>query len=251
MPKEEVLALIPARGGSKGIPRKNIKLVAGKPLIAHSIEQALTSSLITRVIVSTDDLEIAETARNFGAEVPFMRPSEYAADDSPDIDCFTHALRWLADTEGYEPETVVQLRPTSPVRRVEVLDLAIQTFLDHPEADSLRSVSLASQTPYKMWRIDGEYLSPLLKLEGVAEPFNSGRQTLPRVYWQNGYVDITRPANVLGAGRMSGDKILAFLIEEQIGDLDYEESIPVVEALLDRNQQRPGRETPSVERHSS
>src|SRR4051812_3665483 len=110
-----VLALIPARGGSKGIPRKNTMVMAGRPLIAWSIDHALQSTRITRVIVSTDDAEIATVAEQWGAEVPFVRPAEYAGDLSPDIDVFRHAFEFLATNESYEPDMVVHLRPTGPV----------------------------------------------------------------------------------------------------------------------------------------
>jgi CMP-N-acetylneuraminic acid synthetase len=112
----ETLALIPARGGSKGIPRKNIKSFAGYPLIAWSIAAAKQSSLVTRVIVSTDDEEIAAVAREWGAETPFLRPDELAQDKTTDLPVFEHALKWLEDVEGYRPDIVVQLRPTSPFR---------------------------------------------------------------------------------------------------------------------------------------
>ncbi|HQC21081.1 MAG TPA: acylneuraminate cytidylyltransferase family protein, partial [Anaerolineaceae bacterium] len=114
--KPEVLALIPARGGSKGIPRKNIRDFGGAPLIAWSIAAALRAETVTRVIVSTDDEEIAAVAREWGAETPFLRPAELAQDDTTDYPVFRHALDWLAAHENYRPEVVVQLRPTSPVR---------------------------------------------------------------------------------------------------------------------------------------
>lgn len=118
----EVLALIPARGGSKGIPRKNLRDFAGAPLIAYSIAAALQAELVTRVIVSTDDSEIAEVARAWGAETPFVRPAQFAQDDSTDLPVFEHALQWLRENEGYQPEIVIQLRPTSPIRPVGLLD---------------------------------------------------------------------------------------------------------------------------------
>src|ERR1700683_1235987 len=141
----EILALIPARGGSKSIRRKNITEIAGKPLIAWSILQALESDRITRVVVSTDDDEIAAVAEEYGAEVPFLRPPEYADDRAPDIDVFRHALGFLAERESYRSEVVVHLRPTGPVRRVSDVDDAIDLLLGHPEADSVRSVSLVQQ----------------------------------------------------------------------------------------------------------
>ena len=233
----EVLALIPARGGSKSIPRKNLLMVAGKPLVAHSIEQALRSRLITRTIVSTDDPEIAEVARHFGAETPFIRPAEFAQDLSPDIDVFRHALEYLRARENYACELVVHLRPTGPVRRVELIDEAIGLMLNHAEADSLRSASLPVQTPFKMWRIENEYLEPLLSLEGIAEPYCLPRQVLPQTYWQNGYVDIVRPRVVLEHGSMCGRKVLPFIVDEPMLEIDYEEDIPrVEEALLRLNE---------------
>lgn len=230
--RPEVLALIPARGGSKGIPRKNLLMIAGKPLIAYSIAHALASRHVTRTIVSTDDAEIAEVARHFGAEIPFMRPAELAQDLSPDLGVFRHALSWLRDQEGYECELVVHLRPTGPVRRVALIDQAIQTMLDASDADSLRSVSVPTETPYKMWKIRGGRLEPLLQIPGVVEPFCAPRQILPEVYWQNGYVDIVRPRVILEEAMMCGRTILPFVIDEPTFELDYADSIPRVEAAL-------------------
>ena len=113
----KVLAIVPARGGSKGIPRKNIRLFAGYPLVAYSIAAGLQATRVTRTIVSTDDAEIADVARGFGAEVPFMRPPELAADNTTDLPVFQHALKWLRDEEGYEPDVVVQLGPRFVGRR--------------------------------------------------------------------------------------------------------------------------------------
>ena len=230
--RAEVLALIPARGGSKGIPRKNLLTLAGKPLIAYSIEQALASRRVTRTIVSTDDPEIADVARQCGADVPYMRPSEYAQDASPDIDVFRHALEWLREHERYACEIVVHLRPSGPVRRVALVDRAIDLMLRHPEADSLRSVSLPAETPYKMWRITNGYLEPLLGADGIREPYGLPRQSLPEVFWQNGYVDIVRPRVVLELGMMAGCRILPFIVDEPVLELDYPEAIPGVEAAL-------------------
>jgi N-acylneuraminate cytidylyltransferase len=150
----EILALIPARGGSKSIPHKNIKLLAGHPLIAYSIAAAQQSRLVSRTIVSTDDDEIACTAQSYGAEAPFLRPEEYARDDSTDLPVFTHALHWLKEKEGYQPDLVVQLRPTSPLRPPDCIDQAVQVLLDHPDADAVRGVIPSAQNPYKMWHIN-------------------------------------------------------------------------------------------------
>lgn len=230
-----VLALIPARGGSKSIPRKNLIEIAGKPLIAWSIVHALESARITRVVVSTEDAEIAAVAEQCGAEVPFRRPAEYAQDLSPDIDVFRHALRFLADSEGYEPDIVVHLRPTGPVRRVQYIDAAIDLLASQPEADAVRSVSVVHQTPYKMWQLsDDGAMTPLLSMAGVPDCQSRPRQILPLVYWQNGYVDVLRPRAVLEKESMWGDRVLPFIVEAGLFDLDYPEDIPPVEQALNR-----------------
>jgi N-acylneuraminate cytidylyltransferase len=229
------MALIPARGGSKGIPRKNLLSIAGRPLIAYSILQARASQRITRVVVSTDDEEIAEVARQWGAETPFLRPEEHAADLSPDIDVFRHTLRWLETHEGYAPDLVVHLRPPGPVRRVELIDAAIDLLAAHPQADAVRSVSVARQTPYKMWRVTpAGSLEPVLRLPGVPDCQSLPRQRLPLVYWQNGYVDVLRPRAVLEKESMWGDSAIPFVMDEPLLELDYPEDIPAVAAALEQ-----------------
>lgn len=212
--KPEVLAIIPARGGSKGIPRKNIKLFAGHPLIAYSIAAGVQAESVTRVIVSTDDEEIAAVARQYGAEVPFLRPAELAQDQTLDLPVFQHALRWLEERERYRPEVVVQLRPTSPVRPPALVDEAVRILLEHPEADSVRGVVPAGQNPHKMWRIDPQtgVMKNLLDVPGVDEPYNAPRQILPPVYWQTGHIDAIRP-RAIHAGSMSGKIILPVMVD--------------------------------------
>lgn len=247
--RREILALIPARGGSKGIPRKNLLPLNGKPLIAYSIEQALASRFITRTVVSTDDPEIAAVARASGAEVPFLRPPELADDLSTDLEVFQHALKTLQVTDGYECECVVHLRPTGPVRRVGRIDEAIAMFLD-ADADSLRSVTAPAQTPYKMWRIRDGLLEPVVRAPGERESYCLPRQVLPKVYWQNGYVDIVRPSVVLDRGLMCGTRILPFVMDEPVYELDYPESIPLVEAALKQLSEAPStRDRDAVVRH--
>lgn len=214
--RPEVLAVIPARGGSKGIPHKNIREFAGHPLIAYSIAAAKQSSFVTRVIVSTDDEAIAAKARELGAETPFMRPAEYSGDHALDLPVFRHACEWLAENEDYHPDFVIQLRPTSPIRPVGLIDNAIQILLDHPEADSVRGVVPAGENPYKMWQIDPQtgQMHGLLKLEGVAEPYNAPRQLLPRTFWQTGHIDAIRPERTFMAGdSMSGKVVFPIFID--------------------------------------
>ena len=230
----EILALIPARGGSKSIPQKNIVQICGRPLIAFSIEHALESRLISRVIVSTENSEIAKIARECGAEVPFMRPAELAQDLSPDLDVFRHAIVWLQENEHYMPDLVVHLRPTGPVRRVEIIDKAITLMLQQNDADSLRSICWPVQTPYKMWKLKNGYLEPLVTVEGIPEAYSMPRQVLPEVFWQNGYVDVIRPRTLLELNSMCGKKILPFIVKEPIYEIDYPEDITVVEAALQR-----------------
>jgi len=212
--KPEVLALIPARGGSKGIPRKNICDFAGAPLIAYSIAAALQAELVTRVIVSTDDEEIAAVAREWGAGTPFLRPTELAQDDTTDLPVFEHALQWLRENESYQPDFVVQLRPTSPIRPVGLLDEAVRKLLEHPEADCVRGVVPSGQNPFKMWQIGGNgQLEPLLSLPNMKEPYNAPRQELPKTYWQTGHIDVIRTSTILEKGSLTGDIILPILID--------------------------------------
>jgi N-acylneuraminate cytidylyltransferase len=213
----DILALIPARGGSKGIPRKNIRSFAGYPLIAWSIAAAKQSSLVTRVIVSTDDEEIAAVAREWGAETPFLRPAELAQDKTTDLPVFEHALKWLEEVEGYRPEIVIQLRPTSPIRPLTMVDDAIRILLQHPDADCVRGVVPAAQNPFKMWRFNGEGkpLKPLLEVEGIAEPYNAPRQTLPPVYWQTGHIDAIRVSTITQKKSLTGDAIYPLVIDSK------------------------------------
>jgi N-acylneuraminate cytidylyltransferase len=219
----EILAIIPARGGSKGIPRKNIRPFAGYPLIAWSIAAARQSETVTRTIVSTDDEEIAAVARSFGAQTPFLRPAELAQDKTTDLPVFQHALQWLAENEGYHPDVVVQLRPTSPIRPKDCVDNAVRLLLAHPEADCVRGLVLAGQDPHKMWRIDpasGRML-PLLTVPGIAESYNAPRQTLPIVYWQTGHIDAIRPTTIMQKGSLTGDVIFPLVLDTRYTvDLD-------------------------------
>lgn len=212
----EILAIIPARGGSKGIPRKNIRNFAGWPLIAWSIAAGRQAKTVTRVIVSTDDEEIAAVARRFGAETPFLRPSELAQDHTTDLPVFEHALKWLAENEGYQPEVVVQLRPTSPIRPRDCVDKAVKILLSHPDADSVRGVVLAGQNPHKMWRLTDENspMKNLLDVDGIDEPYNAPRQILSPVYWQTGHIDAIRAATLLN-GSMSGKNIYPLVIDSR------------------------------------
>lgn len=229
----QVLALIPARGGSKSIPRKNIRTFAGHPLIAYSIAAGLAAETVTRLIVSTDDEEIAEVARRYGAETPFLRPADLAEDHTPDLPVFQHALNWLMEHESYRPEVVVQLRPTSPLRRVWHIDQAVYRLLERPDADSIRTVCVPFQNPYKMWKIGADgFMQPLLQ-SAHREPYNMPRQLLPEIYWQTGYVDAARSDTILNKGSITGDAILPLVIPpEDWIDIDSPDDWRRAERLL-------------------
>lgn len=210
--KPKVVAIIPARGGSKSILRKNVKLFGGHPLLAYSIAAGLESKLVDRVIVSTDDPEMAEIARSYGAEVPFMRPAELAEDLTPDYPVITHCIEWLRKNEGYDPEVILQLRPTSPIRPKGLVDDAVRLLLNDPEADSVRGVVPSGQNPYKMWRLGERYMTPLMAGE-FPEPYNMPRQKLPPTYWQTGHIDAIRVSTIDRKMTLTGDKVIPLTLD--------------------------------------
>jgi N-acylneuraminate cytidylyltransferase len=204
-----VMALVPARGGSKGLPGKNIKPLAGRPMLAYTIAGARETGAIDRIIVSTDSDEIAAVARNEGAEVPFVRPAELGADHVTDLPVFLHALHWLDEHEGYRPDIIVHLRPTAPLRRAEHILKAIERLLE-TGADSVRSVCRAKQHPQKMWSVENGYLTPFIPPGDLVEPYNMPRQHLRAALVQNGSVDVIWRRTIMERGSMSGTRIAAF-----------------------------------------
>jgi CMP-N,N'-diacetyllegionaminic acid synthase len=230
----QTLAIIPARIGSKSVPKKNIRVVAGKPLIAHSIKHALDSKLIDRAIVSTDSQEIADIALSYGAEVPFLRPSNLSEDLSLDIGFHRHAIDWLKENESYSPDFVMNLRPTTPLRDPQILDEAINLFSKHPEIDSMISVRLSEAIPYKMWKQDEDGLiSPVFQhFETYKEPYNLPRQLLPKTFIHDGYFDITRIETILNLNSVTGSKVMPFIVTGGQIDIDYESDMDKAEKLL-------------------
>lgn len=214
----KILALIPARSGSKSIPDKNILSLRGKPLLAWSVEHALQCPEINRIIVSTDSEHYASIAESFGAEVPFIRPAHLAGDASTDEDVFFHALTELGK-DGYFPDLVVHLRPTTPLRRPQDISAMIQLLQQNQDWDAVRSVVRAPETPYKMWRIENGELVPVAIVPGMKEPYNSPRQILPDVYLQNASIDVTRYHTIMTLRSMTGNRIGAYVMEEFI-DID-------------------------------
>jgi CMP-N-acetylneuraminic acid synthetase len=221
---QKVLALIPARSGSKGIPHKNVQLVAGKPLLAHSIEHARASEAVDRVIVSTDSEAYAAIAREYGAETPFLRPADISGDHATDWQVFHHALAWLQEHEGTAPDILVHLRPTHPRRNPADITAAVALLQSHPEWDSVRSVVPAPHTPYKMWlQNDDGTLRPVATCD-KAEAYNEPRQVLPPTYLQNACIDVTRSATILKKKSMTGDIIGAFPMTD-FQDIDTPEEL--------------------------
>jgi N-acylneuraminate cytidylyltransferase len=228
-----VLALIPARGGSKALPRKNIKLLDGKPLLAYSIMQAQREHRIGRIIVSTDDEEIVSIAKQYGADVPFLRPRELAEDLTPDWPVFQHALQWLKINDAYEPDFVVHLRPTSPLRRPTDISAALDLMIDS-QPDSVISVSPVKEPPQKMWRIiEGKAVRLLPSELNIAGSSESPRQLLETIYRQNGIVDVVRPQIINERKTMLGDVIIPFLTDAKYAiDIDTQEDFYAVEKVF-------------------
>ena len=211
--------MIPARGGSKSIPGKNIRLLRGKPLLAYTIQEAVRSRYLQRLVLTTDDPEIAEVGRRFGAETPFIRPAALAGDTVTDLPVFRHCLEWLAANQGsLTPDIVVHLRPTAPLRTVEHIDRGIGLLLAHPEADAVRSVCPAGQHPLKMWRVQGDSLRPFVPEDahGIREAYNRPRQELPAAYVQNGSVDVVRARVIMEDGSMTGRVIVPLVMDEAV-----------------------------------
>lgn len=228
-----ILAVILARGGSKGLPRKNIKLLAGKPLIAWTIEAALQSHMLSRVVVSTDDPEIAHVAREFGAEVPFMRPPELAQDTTPGMDSILHAMNWLRDHDNYSADLLMSLQPTSPLRTVDDINSAIQVVLAN-DGEAIVSVTDVTHHPYWMKRIDKN---------GCLHEFIPGmtaarRQELPPVYALNGAIYLARGELLLTRRTWYGDQTYAYVMPpERSIDVDTPWDFHVADLILTHRTQ--------------
>lgn len=218
-----IVCLIPARGGSKGIPGKNIKMLNNKPLIAHSIEQAKRCSYISRTIVTTDSEDIADIARQYGAEVPFLRPKAISQDLSTDMEFFDHYLSFEKDSNNPIPDLIVHLRPTTPDRTDEDLNSSIKIMIDRfNDYDSLRSVVPYAKSPFKMYVANSCELIPLFnEVDGKKEPYNLCRQDLPQAYLHNGYIDIIKTSCIENKRSLTGDKIYPYIMKDtDVHDLD-------------------------------
>ena len=228
-----ILGFIPARSGSTRVPNKNLKLLKGKPLIAYTILAAKQTSSINRIVVSTDSSEIAKTAKKHGGEVPFLRPQEISQSHSTELEFFDHSLNWFKEYENYEPDLIVLIYPTAPFRKPESIDKAVKEMLKHPEADSLRSVKLCSEHPYKMWVLDNGYLTPFIKSDD-ANMQTLSYQLFPAVYIQNACIYITKPATIRNQRSTTGKIIIPFIMDEiESWDINTPLDFEIAERLFD------------------
>jgi len=228
----KVYSIIQARGGSKGVPGKNIRALGGYPLIAYSIAASQLSKRIKRTIVSTDSEEIADCSKQFGGEVPFLRPAEFAQDKSTDLDVFQHAIRWLKENEKEMPDFLVQFRPTTPLRDPLDIDRAIELIQTKSEATSLRSAHELPEPPQKMLQVDKNgFFQGFFPDDPRPEYYNLPRQMFPRAYHPNGYVDIIRPGFVEKNKALLGPKVLSF-ITPVITEVDLPEDFDYLEYQL-------------------
>ena len=230
----DIMAFIPARSGSKSVVHKNIKLLKNHPLIAYSVRAACLTRGIDRVIVSTDSENYADISKKYGAEVPFLRPAKFAQDQSGDIDWILHALNWLKKEEGISPRLIVHLRPTTPLRQPRVIEQALQAIELNPEATALRSVHEMSQTAYKCFEKDGDYLACICSSMRDIESTNLGRQSFPKTYEPNGYVDILKTDFFLRHNKIHGDRVVAFQTD-RVCDVDTLEDFRYLEYQVNQN----------------
>lgn len=238
--KPKVLAVVGARSGSKSIPNKNIKPLLGKPLMAWIIETAKAAKYVSRVVLSTDSSEYADIGKKYGAEVPFLRPKELAADSVPDFDYLYHAVTWLRDNENWQADIILRLPPTTPLCKPESIDACAELLMNNPEADSSRTITPVSKHPYKLWRTNGKYLEPFLSEEftGLKDAHNLPRQSFPQAF---SHVDVIalRWNTLVNKKAMAGEKVLYYQIPKNDAvDIDTEIDFLVAETLLKKRLQK-------------
>lgn len=231
---KEILGIIPARGGSKRIPKKNIKLLCGKPLLYYTADSASKSKHLSRVILSSDDDEIIEYAHSIGLEIPFKRPGDLSEDTTPCLLVIQHAVSTLADRENYFPDVIVVLQPTSPLRTSSMIDEALEIFL-YSGADSMVSVEEIphNYSPFSAMQYDGKYIAPFYKHD---EKLNI-KQKKPVFYARNGALNsICTYQCLMEKNSLYGEKILPyFMSHDNSIDIDNEFDWLVVEYLLSKN----------------
>ncbi len=231
------VAFIPARSGSKRVVHKNIRPLAGHPLLAYTVRAAIDSGIFDAVICATDSELYAEVARHYGAEVPFLRSSEISGDKSPDIEWVVWMLHMLQDN-GRKFEIFSILRPTSPFRQPETIRRAWKMFHDDPHADSLRAIEKCGQHPGKMWVVRGQRMLPLLPFSNGATPWHSSQYAaLPEIYVQDASLEIAWSRVPLEQNSIAGESIIPFVSQGYEGfDINEPEDWWLAERLLDAQE---------------
>lgn len=226
-----IVALIPARSGSKGVPHKNIRKLGKYPLIEWSVAACKATQTIDRILVSTDSEQYAELARTMGAEVPFLRPADISADNSTDYDFIKHALDWFSRNGGV-PDYIVHFRPTTPFRDPALIDEAVRLFINSPQASALRSVHPMSESAYKTFEIAPEgQLKRVASDSTELDAANNARQEFPVTYIANGYVDVLSTTFIRKASLIHGNHVLPF-ITPVVTEVDTEEDFARLEFEL-------------------
>ena len=233
----KIIALIPARSGSKGVPNKNLRPLCGRPLLEWSIAACLKSQTIERTIVSTDSEEYAKIARGLGAEAPFLRPSDIATDTSTDYEFVLHALDFFKKIDE-EPEFIVHIRPTTPMRDPRVVDEAVRAFISDSKASAMRSVHEMSESAYKSFEItDDRRLKQVGARDSNLDAANNARQSFPKTYYGNGYVDVLSVAFIREHRLLHGDRIVPW-ITDPVVEVDTEEDFSLLEFQATRSPER-------------
>ena len=233
--KGSIYAIIPARSGSKGVTNKNIKMLCGYPMIAYSIAAAKLSAKVKRIIVSTDSEEYAKIANKYGAETPFMRPAAISGDNSTDIEFMDHTINWLFENESVVPEFFVHLRPTNPIRKIYLIDEAIEKMLNDDSATSLRSGHLAGNTPFKWFHKNDEGYFHTILGNITNDEANNPRQAFPDVYIPDGYVDILKTKFLVENDLMHGSRMIGFVLPESV-DIDVKSDVERLEYMMTKNK---------------
>lgn len=225
---KKILAIIPARGGSKGVPRKNIRPLNGVPLIGYTLNEANKSRYLDRIVVSTDDLEIAKVAEDFSAEVPYLRPEELSTDSSSTVDCVIHMIEFLKNNEEYIPDYICLLQCTSPFRTYRDIDCAIEKVIDS-QFDGIISVCEVEENPYWTNVFRDEKLTYFLE-EGRNI---TRRQDLPQIYTYNGAIYIIRTNVFINKGAFETDNITGYIMpKERSLDVDTMTDFKIAEILM-------------------
>ncbi len=230
----KITAIVPARAGSKGVPNKNIRMLGDHSLLGWSIAACLRSDSIDRVIVSTDSADYAQLAQDLGAEAPFLRPPEISGDYSTDYDFIAHALNWLTN-DGYDPDFLVHIRPTTPFRDPTLIDAAVESFIGAPDGTALRSVHEMSESSYKTFEITSFGKLKRLGADDTAlDSANCVRQNFPTTFAANGYVDVLSCSFIRKSGMLHGDSVLPF-ITPPVVEVDTENDFLYLEYQLMQN----------------